>query len=163
MFNNLLALCKQGPAISFLWLIVDISGLKIMKYFSLIHNRHTPDPGSYGLALLIIFHFSSYFTFWSSRFQIYLDNPEAFLGFLVQKDDLCFVQRSLNEFSVSPMYESVTPSSLSTTAWYTTHFCRHSFPTGHRFLFLQLHFLGSSISLAPLFRILALCAAIFVP
>ena len=105
---NLLALWRQGPAILYLQLIVDMCGLNVINKISLMQRRHTPLPGSNGFAWLMILHSKPNPTLSSSSFQIYRERPEAFLGFLVLNEDLCLVHRSLNIFSVRPMYESTT-------------------------------------------------------
>ena len=154
-FNNLLCLWRQGPAISFLSFKVAISGLKIMKYFSLLHRWHTPVTWLKGLARLTIFQLTSYSMVLSSNCQICLDKAVAFLGFLVLKFEIWFRHLSLKLVAVNPMYVSTTPSPLLSVAWYTTPSVRHFPSTGHTY-FLQLHsffFSASPFSFLELFRI----------
>jgi hypothetical protein len=123
----------------FLSLILAILGLKIIKYFSLVHNWHTFVTWLKGLALLTIFQLTSYPIFWSCSLQICFDKVVEFFGFLVLKLDLRFLNLSLKGGSESPMYVSTLSSSLVTVAWYTTPDCKHFPWTGHSFFTLHIY------------------------
>ena len=83
--------------------MVAISGLKIIKNFSLVHRLQLLVTGLKGLARLTIFQPISYCMFWSSSSQIYFESFVEFLGFLVLKLDLWFLHLSLKLVAVNPM------------------------------------------------------------
>ena len=72
-------LCLQEEKNSLLWLIVALSGLNKIKYFSVRQSRHMLltglKPGACASCLNLIDHW----TFWSFKSQIYLDKQVAVL------------------------------------------------------------------------------------
>ena len=150
--SNVACLCLQQDANSFLLFNVAKCGLKIMKYFSLVHNWHVPETGENGGALLTNFHVIVY-VFWSFfNFHMCWLKVVEFLCFSCLNEDLCPPHLVLNVVAVSPMYVS-TWSSCLIVAWYITFFARQSPSTGQLSLFLQLHFLVCSVFAFKIFAL----------
>ena len=105
--SRLARLWRQELNNSFLEFNVQRSDLKMMKYFSRVHNWHTPVTWVKGWALAKIFHVRVYSTFLSFRSQIYLLRVVSCFLFLCVNDDLCPEYLFLKLLTVRPTYVSV--------------------------------------------------------
>ena len=72
-------LCLQEEKNSLLWLIVSLSGLNKMKYFSVRHSRHILLTGLKPGACASCLNLIEYWIFWSFKSQMYLDKQVVVL------------------------------------------------------------------------------------
>ena len=72
-------LCLQEEKNSLLWLIVALSGLNKMKYFSVRHSRHILLTGLKPGACASCLNLIEYWTFWSFKSQMYFYKQVAVL------------------------------------------------------------------------------------